>query len=277
MNLEEIKFLNKYNCSDLLTAGKINENLETQFIGRNIIHFDTIDSTNSYAKIIGLSCDDGTVITCENQLDGRGRLGKQWKSQFGSMCMTIVLKPDIDISHVSKLTQVCAAAISLTLDELKIDAKIKWPNDLLINNKKICGILTEMNSDKNRANYVVIGMGLNVNNLKEDFPNEIRDIATSVLIETGRYTDRSFIAAKILNNFEILYNEFIKNNNFILSLNICKNKSNLIGKNINLIKNKEITRAKALDLGEEGDLIVQYENGEIDSIISGEISVRKDM
>lgn len=274
MNLEEIKFINKCNCSDLLTADKINENLETQIIGRNIIYFDAINSTNSYAKTIGLSCDDGTVITCENQADGRGRLGKQWKSQSGSMCMTVVLKPDIDIAQVSKITQVCAASISLTLDELKIDAKIKWPNDLMINNKKICGILTEMNSDKNRVNYVVIGIGLNVNNLNEDFPNEIRDIATSILSETGRYIDRNFIAAKILNNFEILYNEFI-NNNFILSLNICKNKSNLIGKNINLIKNKEVTKAKALDLGEDGDLIVQYEDGEIDSIISGEISVRK--
>jgi BirA family biotin operon repressor/biotin-[acetyl-CoA-carboxylase] ligase len=92
--------------------------------------------------------------------------------------------------------------------------------------------------------------------------------------ETGKHIKRSVIAAKILNNFEILYNEFLKNNNFKLSLDVCKKKSNVIGKNINLIKNKEIKRAKAIDLGEEGELIVQYENGEIDSIISGEISVR---
>ncbi len=274
MKLEENNFVNKHDYSDILIADKINEKLETKFIGRNIIHFDTIDSTNSYAKKIGQSCEDGTVVTCENQADGRGRLGRQWKSQSGSMCMTVVLKPDISISKVSKITQVCAAAVSLSLDELKIDAKIKWPNDLMLNNKKICGILTEMNSNKNHVNYVVVGMGLNVNNKYEDFPNEIRDVATSILNETGQYIDRNIIAAKILNNFEVLYNEFIINNNFILSLNICKDKSNVIGKNINLIKNKEITRAKALDLGEDGDLIVQYENGEIDSIISGEISVR---
>ncbi|MBP1926124.1 BirA family biotin operon repressor/biotin-[acetyl-CoA-carboxylase] ligase [Sedimentibacter acidaminivorans] len=273
MNLEEINFTNINGCSDLLTADKINKNLDTQFIGRNIIHVDTIDSTNSYAKTIGPSCDDGTVITCENQVEGRGRLGRQWKSHSGSICMSIVLKPDIDISQVSKITQVCAASVSLSLDELKVDAKIKWPNDLMINNKKICGILTEMNSYKSHVNYVVIGMGLNVNN--EDFPDEIKDIATSILSETGRYIERSIIVSKILNNFEILYNEFINNKNFILSLNICKLKSNIIGKNINLIKNKEVTKAKALDLGEEGDLIVQYENGEIDSIISGEISVRE--
>lgn len=274
MNSEEINISNKRECFDLLSADKIHENLETLFFGRNIIHFDTIDSTNSYAKTIGESCDDGTIITCENQEVGRGRLGRQWESQAGSMCMTIVLKPRIGMFQVAKITQVCAAAIALSLDELKVDAKIKWPNDLMINNKKICGILTEMNSDKNHINYVLVGMGLNVNNLNEDFPYEIKNTATSILNETGKHIKRSVIAAKILNNFEILYNEFTKNNNFKLSLDVCKNKSNVIGKNINLIKNNEITNARALDLGEDGDLIVQYENGEIDSIISGEISVR---
>ena len=274
MNAEEINIESTDNCLDLLNSDNISINLDTIFIGRYIIHLDTIDSTNSYAKTIGESCDDGTVITCENQLGGRGRLGKQWESQTGSMCMTIVLKPKIDLFQVAKITQVCAAAIALSLAELKVDVKIKWPNDLMMNNKKICGILTEMNSDKNHVNYVVVGMGLNVNNLYEDFPYEIRSTATSILNETGKHIKRSVIASKIMNNFEILYTEFVKNNNFKLSLDICKNKSNVIGKKINLIKNKEITVAKALDLGEDGDLIVQYENGEIDSIISGEISVR---
>nr|WP_312577245.1 biotin--[acetyl-CoA-carboxylase] ligase [Sedimentibacter sp.] len=274
MNTEEINFDNKDDCIDLLTADNINKNLETIFIGRHIIYLDTLDSTNIYAKKIGESCDDGTVITCEKQVGGRGRLGKQWESMTGSVCMTIVLKPQISISQVAKITQVCAAAIALSVSELDVDVKIKWPNDLMINNKKICGILTEMNSDKDHVNYVIVGMGLNVNNPYEDFPYEIRNIATSILNETGKTVKRSDIAAKIMNNFEVLYNEFVNNNNFKLSLDICKNKSNVIGKSINLIKNKEITRAKALDLGQDGELIVQYEDGKIDSIISGEISVR---
>jgi len=274
LNLADMNIVNKNDCSDLLTKDKINENLQTKFIGKNIIYFEKIDSTNLYAKTIGETCDDGTVITCENQEVGRGRLGKQWKSQAGSICMSVILKPHIDIGKVSKITQVCAAAISLSLDELKVDAKIKWPNDLMINNKKICGILTEMNSDKNKVNYVVVGIGLNANNKYENFPFEIKNIATSILNETGIYIKRNVIAAKILNNFEYLYDEFVKNDNYKRSLDICKNKSNVIGKNINLIKNNQITVAKAIDLGEDGDLIVQYSDGEIDSIISGEISVR---
>lgn len=274
MNKQEFYIKNDNVFFDMTTSNWTSENLKTKFIGRKIIHFDTIDSTNTYAKTIGELCDEGTVITCERQVLGRGRLGRQWKSQEGSMCMTIVLKPEISILQVSKITQVCAAAISLSLDELNVDAEIKWPNDLMINGKKICGILTEMNSDKNHVNYVVVGMGLNVNNMYEDFSSEIRNVATSIFIETDKKNERNIIAAKIMNNFEILYNEFVKNNNFRIILDICRKKSNMIGKNISLIKNNDIINAKALDLGEDGELIVQYENGEIDSIISGEISIR---
>ena len=117
-------------------------------------------------------------------------------------------------------------------------------------------------------------MCLNVNNLYENFPNEIKNVATQIFNETGIKINRNVIAAKIINNFELLYNEFVNNNNYKFSLDICRKKSNIIGKNINLIKNNSITSAKALSLGDDGELIVQYENGEIDSIISGEISVR---
>jgi len=269
----------KFNKTDIdnldeITSDEIKENLKTLFIGKKIIHFEEIDSTNTYAKEIGGSCDEGTVITCERQVAGRGRLGRQWEAQNGSLCMSIVLKPKISMYQVAKITQVCAAAISISLDELNVDAKIKWPNDLMLNNKKICGILTEMNSDREHVNYVIVGMGLNVNNLYENFPSEIKNVATSIFNETGIKINKNIIAAKIMNNFEILYNEFVKSNNFKLSLDICKKKSNIIGKNINLIKNNSITSAKALSLGDDGELIVQYENGEIDSIISGEISVR---
>jgi len=269
----------KFNKTDIdnldkISSDEIKENLKNLFIGKKIIHFEDIDSTNSYAKEIGDSFDEGTVITCDRQVAGRGRLGRQWEAQEGSLCMSIILKPKISMYQVAKITQVCAAAISISLDELNVEHKIKWPNDLLINNKKICGILTEMNSDKDHVNYVVVGMGLNVNNLYENFPNEIKNVATSIFNETGIKFNKNIIAAKIMNNFELLYNEFVKNNNFKFSLDICKKKSNIIGKNINLIKNNNITSAKALSLGDDGELIVQYENGEIDSIISGEISVR---
>ncbi|WP_326909998.1 biotin--[acetyl-CoA-carboxylase] ligase [Sedimentibacter sp. MB31-C6] len=256
-----------------LTAENIDDDLQTKYIGRKIIYFDTIDSTNAYAKRIGETCEEGTVITCEKQEMGRGRLGRQWESQKGSLCMTIVLRPNINISHVSKITQVCAAAVSEALNEYGIEVQIKWPNDLKLGNKKICGILTEMKTENNNLLFVAIGIGLNVYNVFEESPEDIKKVATSIFVETGKKLNRSSLAARIMNNFEYLYEEFI-NGNFNVSLDICKKKSDVIGKPINLINNKTVKKAKAIDLGSDGELVVQYENGKIDSIISGEISIR---
>jgi len=260
---------------DYLTGENFKKYLTTKHIGKTIIHFDQIDSTNLYAKNMGDTLEHGTVITCEEQKTGRGRLGKKWESLSGSTCMSIFIKPEIKLNQVSKITQVCAAAVSMALDELSINTQIKWPNDIIMNNKKICGILTEMKTEMktemNELTFIVIGIGLNVNN--EDFPDEIRSTATSVFLETGSCFKKNIIAAKILNNFEILYDEFIKDN-YKASLDICRKKSYVLGKQINLIENNIVKKAKAIDLGNEGELIVQYDDGRIDNIISGEISVR---
>jgi len=256
---------------DYLTEENFEKYLTAKYIGKSIIYFDQIDSTNLYAKKMGDTLDDGTVITCEEQKTGRGRLGKTWESQKGSICMSILIKPEIKLHHVSKITQVCAAAVSMALDELSINTQIKWPNDIIMNNKKICGILTEMKAEMNALTFIVIGIGLNVNN--DSFPDEIQNTATSIFLETGSGFQKNIIAAKILNNFEILYDEFIKDN-YKTSLDICRKKSYVLGKQINLIENNIVKRAKAIDLGNEGELIVQYEDGRIDNIISGEISVR---
>ena len=255
---------------DRLTEENIKKHLNTKTIGKNIIYFETVDSTNAYAKNAGGSLEDGTVITCGEQTTGRGRLGRKWESQKG-MCMSILLKPNVDLHHVPQITQVCAAAVSLALEELEIDTKIKWPNDIYLNGKKICGILTEMKTEMNNLSFIIIGIGMNV--INEAFPEEIKNTASSIFLETGKKVEKIVVAAKILNNFEILYNEFIKGN-FKTSLDICRKKSYVLGKEISLIENGNITKATALDLGSEGELVVRYEDGRTENVISGEISVR---
>lgn len=253
---------------DYLSGENINRHLHTKFMGRNVVYLEKIDSTNNYAKNNDLS--NGSIVTCEEQTTGRGRLGRRWESQKG-MCMSIVLIPEIELSQISKITQVCAAAVAIALEELEIHAEIKWPNDIFLNGKKICGILTEMKTEKDKHPYVVVGIGMNINN--DHFPDEIKDIASSLFIETGKVFEKSLIAAKILNNFETLYNEFIKGN-FNESLNICREKSYVIGKNINLIENNSVRKATAVDIGSEGELVVMTEDGNTEKIISGEVSVR---
>lgn len=256
---------------DYLIQDNINKYLNTKAIGRNVVFLDKVDSTNNYAKNNELS--NGSIVTCEEQTTGRGRLGRRWESQKG-MCMTIVLIPEIELSQISRITQVGAAAVAEALEELEINAQIKWPNDIFLNSKKICGILTEMKTEIGKNPYVVVGIGMNVN--IQNFPDEIKDIASSVFLETGKVIEKSLIAAKILNHFEILYNEFVRGN-FKASLDICRRKSYVIGKQINLIENNSMRKATAVDINSEGELVVITEDGKTEKIISGEVSVRLDI
>ena len=262
-------------CPDILTYEELKGRLNTEFIGRSIIHFDELDSTNSYAKKAADTLEgEGQVVIAEKQFGGRGRMGRQWISQNNNgIWMSIILRPKISIYEVSKITQVAAAAVNSAFADLGIETEIKWPNDLMINDKKICGILTEMNSEINKINHVVVGIGINVNNGDEDFPDELKNTATSVKIETLRQLKRSELTAEILNNFEKLYIK-LNNNDFSDTLDILRRNSYVIGKDISLIKNQEVINARAIDINNNGELTVRYENGETDNIISGEISVR---
>ena len=209
---------------DILNYEKLKDYLNTEFIGKKIFHFDELESTNTYAKSIAAQLDgEGQVVITEKQLNGRGRLGRQWVSQNSNgIWMSIILKPKISIDQLSKITQVAAAATNLGLLSHGVKTHIKWPNDIIINDKKICGILVEMNSEKNisdnisgdsKINYVIVGIGINVNSNTEDFPEELRNTATSIKIETNKEFKRNIIAAEILNYFEKLYID-IKNNDF---------------------------------------------------------------
>lgn len=268
---------------DILDYDILKNYLDTEFIGRTVFHFDELDSTNTYAKSIANKLDgEGQVVITEKQLNGRGRLGRQWISQNNKgIWISIILKPKINIADVSKITQVAAAAINLALLSHGVKTEIKWPNDIIINNKKICGILVEMNSENSmsnsignsKINYLIVGVGLNVNNDKDDFPEELRDIASSLKIETNKEFKRSTILTEILNNFEKLYMD-LNNNDFSKALDICRKNSYIIGKKIYLIRNHERIEARAIDINNDGELIVMYKNGKLDNIISGEVSVR---
>lgn len=261
---------------DLLTFEEISPYLNTYYIGKQINYFNSIDSTNNEAKKLAASgCSEGTVIISEEQTMGRGRLGRNWVSpKFKGIWMSIVLRPDIDPVNVAKITQIGAAAVLKAIKEYGIDAYIKWPNDIVLNNKKVCGILTEMSGEINNVNYVVIGIGINVNIDKEDLPKEVKEVATSLKIEEGRNIKRKTLVASVLNNLEELYDEFVKNEDIKTSIDICRENSILIGKTIRIINRSSVIVAEAIDLSDDGKLIVKYEDGSIHEVISGEVSVR---
>ncbi len=260
---------------DILIYEEIEEWLNTEYIGRKVHYYDTIDSTNIEAKNIAYSEKEGTIVVAESQSKGRGRLGRDWESPKGKgLWMSIILKPKVNPVHVAKVTLIGAAAVNLALEDIGIDSYIKWPNDIVINGKKICGILTEMSSELNMINYVVMGIGINVNLDEKDFSKEILDKGTSLKIEAGKEINRKKLLATVLNKFEKLYTPFTEEENLSQTIEICRKYSILLEKDIRVINNGKERIGKAIDINDDGNLIVKYENGEIESLLSGEISVR---
>ncbi len=262
---------------DSLLPYEIKEGLKTEFVGSKIIFLEKVDSTNLYAKRIAEQgfCD-GTVILADEQLKGKGRLGRTWVSPKGKgIWMTIILKPNINPSQAAKVTLLTACAVNnAILQSCGIDAKIKWPNDIVYNSKKLCGILTEMSVELDEVNYLVIGIGINVNLDKEDFSEELHSTATSIKIEKGINVSRKNLVKGILNNFETYYKEFLKNGSISQFISEYREKSAVIGKEVNIISSKAQLKGKVLDISEEGQLLIQLEDGTIKEIISGEVSVR---
>lgn len=261
---------------DLLTIDEIKPNLNTKYIGKKVVYFDSIDSTNNEAKkLANLGEEEGTVVISEEQKMGRGRLGRHWISpKYKGIWMSLILRPDINPIHVSKVTQVAAASVCKALLEMDIEALIKWPNDIVLNGKKVCGILTEMSGELNRVNYVIVGLGINVNIELEEFEEDVKKIATSLKVERKQHIERKKLVARILNNFEELYEEFTANESIDKSIKICREYSALIGKEVKVIERGDETVCKAVGLSGEGKLIVEHKDGRIEEIISGEISVR---
>lgn len=242
---------------------KIPNYLDTKFIGKNIIVLDKTDSTNSECKR-NPEKPDGTVYIADIQTNGRGRLGRSWESPKGTGAyFSIILKPNLAPEYVSQITLAAGLAVCKA-----IKGKIKYPNDIVISTKKVCGILTEYVAGK--SPFCICGIGINVNTIS--FPDELKSRATSLYIETSKVQNRSEIVARVLNEFEIIYAEFLKNG---LKNIIDEYKENCvtIGNNVVVIKNSETISGKCTDITVDGKLIIETEN-KIITVNSGEVSVR---
>lgn len=261
---------------DLLTFEEIKNLLSTEYIGKNIIYYDSINSTNSKAKELAeAGKEHGTVIIGEEQTLGRGRLGRNWVSpKYKGIWMSIILRPNIITENISLITLIGAAAVQKAIMKMGVKTSIKWPNDIVLNGKKTCGILTEMSGEIDHVNYLVMGIGINVNLNEEDIPEELKDVATSLALESGKYIERKLLIANVLNIFEELYADFVQNGNIKETIKICRENSMLIGSEIQLINRGEVTTAKAIDISDSGELVIENAKGTVEYIVSGEVSVR---
>jgi BirA family biotin operon repressor/biotin-[acetyl-CoA-carboxylase] ligase len=257
-----------YNKAELLSE------LTTDFMGKEMIFLDTVGSTNDYAKNIAMKNHDKTVIISDEQTAGKGRLGRQWASEKGSgVWMSIILKPDIVPSEAPKITQIAAAAMVDAIEKVIGDEiLIKWPNDLIYKKRKVCGILTEMSAELGEINYVVVGIGVNVN--QTSFDSEIKDKAISLKDGKDTNVSRKEIVLNFLSKFEELYNDFIENGSLSATIEICRKRSALLNKEVRIITKSKERNVKAVDINEDGQLIVINEENQKEAVFYGEVSVR---
>ncbi|MDD3840492.1 MAG: biotin--[acetyl-CoA-carboxylase] ligase [Clostridia bacterium] len=263
---------------DILVPYEIKDNLNTSVIGKNIIYHKSVDSTNNVLKrmINTEECKQGTVAIAEQQTEGRGRLGRCWMSPaYKGIWMSILLKPEIKTSEAPFLTLASAVAVAEAIRDItELKATIKWPNDIIINGKKVCGILTEVNGELDMVNYVIIGIGINANVEHDDFPEELIEKATSLKNEKGEDVCRAHIARKVIEGIEINYRKFHVEQGRIDIVDRCKKLSATIGKQIRVNGYNDSYYGEAVDIDYQGRLVVKKEDGSIERLISGEISVR---
>lgn len=256
---------------DFMNNDLIETGIDLKKIGSKVITMETVESTNDFAKQIARDEQDGTIVISEEQTKGKGRRGRFFYSgSKEGIYISLILKPQIEPSKASFLTSIAAAALAKTLNELNVEVGIKWPNDVLIDGKKICGILTEMSADVESVEYIILGMGINIKG--ESFPEEIKDIATSLKIQ-GYNIGRLELLWRFLPIFEDLYLSFVDGDKNEI-LKILKEYSCILGKEIYVHYQDKVEKGKAIDITKDGTLVVEFENEEIKELNSGEVSIR---
>ena len=256
---------------DILNKELIEIGMKSDFIGHSVEVLESVDSTNDYAKKKAKELVDGSVIISLEQVKGKGRRGRSFHSGKGDgIYLSIILKPGFEPAKAPFITSIAGAALVNTFNKFNIQTKVKWPNDVLINGKKVAGILTEMSADMEFIEYIVLGVGINVSGL--EFPNELKNIATSLKLE-GYDVKKLSIIWQFIYEFELLYNLYL-NENTSEVVNILRNNSSVLGKQINVHYMNEVESAIAVDINNQGALIIKTQEGEVKELSSGEISIR---
>jgi BirA family transcriptional regulator, biotin operon repressor / biotin---[acetyl-CoA-carboxylase] ligase len=258
---------------DKLYPWEIERHLSATFIGRDIEYKDTLDSTNALAFRLALEgAQEGTCVVAEEQLTGRGRLQRKWHSPYGkNIYVSVILRPPIHPSQVYPLTFISSLAVYDLLDDLGIKARLKWPNDVLVGKKKICGTLIELSTEADAVRFVVIGIGLNVNMSVEDLSEEIERIATSLSIEAKKHFERPLICGILLANLERYYTMLLEQGiNSICRL--WEGRSGVKGTYVEIRQGDVVHKGVSEGIDKDGAMLIN-ENGRTIRVIAGDASI----
>lgn len=241
---------------------------------RQLIHYEELDSTNLEAARRSKELAHGTVIVAESQTAGRGRRGRSWLSAKGeNLYFSLLLKPDFLPAQAPMLTLVMALAVTEAVEQVcNCTCRIKWPNDIVLNGHKICGILTEMQPEKEKIHHVIIGVGVNVNQLI--FDAEGLEYAGSIRKELGLPVDRAKLLEVILERFDRLYEQFCETGSLSGMRSAYQEKLANLHKEVRILDPQGVWQGTALGINDRGELIVRREDGTLETVYAGEVSVR---
>lgn len=260
---------------DVLNKNEIESRLHTKWAGRELYYFESTDSTNLQVKrLMEEGAPEGVLAVAGEQKQGRGRRGRSWQSPPDTnIYMTLGLRPEFQPDLAPMVTLIDALAVAKAVEETcGLQTRIKWPNDVVIGGKKICGILTEMSAETGYIHYVVIGTGINVN--IDEFPEEIRETATSLYLEKGETVLRAPIVAKTMEHFEDYYEKFVRTMD--LSLLMEDYNARLVNKDaaVRVLDPQNEFEGTARGIDKKGQLLVERQDGVMETVYAGEVSVR---
>ncbi|MEH7388389.1 biotin--[acetyl-CoA-carboxylase] ligase [Bacillus sp. JJ1521] len=260
---------------DKISSNEIRLGLETQILGRNIHFEESVTSTQQIAhKLANEDAIEGTLVVAEEQTTGRGRLDRVWYSpKHTGVWMSLILRPQIPPSHAPQLTLLAAVGVVQAIQEVTgLEPDIKWPNDILIHQKKVVGILTELQAETDRINSVIIGIGINVNHELSHFPESLQAIASSLAIEKGEKIDRAKLIQVILFKIEKLYKEYLQHGFKVVKI-LWESYATSIGKNIIARTLNGSIEGKAIGINEDGVLLLEDVAGNLHRIYSADIEL----
>ena len=262
--------------TEYIKASEISKDLNTKYIGRNLYIFNEVSSTNTVAKFLSMNdVENGSVVISEKQTDAKGRSGKSWESPLGGVWLSIIMQPNVDYSKLPLITLATGVAVAKTLENIGLNnVEIKWPNDIMINDRKVCGILTEAVTKFNTIENVIIGVGIDANLNTSDFPEELQDGTTTIADELGRMGDENLLIKMFLEEFEKI-SELFSHEGFEEILKEWRKRSYTIGKIVEVREpfNKYYD-AYVIGVGKEGALIVEKIDGTLEKVISGECIIK---
>ena len=256
---------------------EISKNLNTKYIGKDIYIFNEVMSTNTIAKFLSMNgVGNGAVVISEKQTKARGRSGKNWESPLGGVWLSIILNPNVNHSKIPLITLATGVAVENTLKRIGVkNAEIKWPNDILIHGKKVCGILTEAITSFNTIESVIIGVGIDANISIENFPEELQENMTTLNDEIGEKVDENLLIKLFLEEFDKISEQFI-NEEYETILKEWRKNSYTIGKIVEVHEPfSKPYDGYVLGISRDGSLVVEKIDGTLEKVISGECIIKK--